>query len=115
MTKINTVQQRSKKRNFLPSTSGVEPLEDPLKLNERSLRLNPGHSMLSNQSSFGPQKEQVGQTLHGRLKDIKEQLHPLLDGKKELSHEKRYQSKFRRAGAVQSYGVYDQKGQMGLD
>jgi len=69
--KTNSMLHRGVKRNFLPVSSVVEFAEDPHKLNERSLRMNACKSKLTTQTSFEPQNEQTGSTLHGRLTDIK--------------------------------------------
>ena len=106
MSKVKT-QKRYNKRNFLPSSSGAENCTslDPTGQNERqtSLRMVPrrstnnnnataltaalfpntagstnGNSITPSVSVSGALNDQIGQTLHGRLMDIKEQLNPLL-------------------------------------
>lgn len=75
---------------------------------------NNGVPMFANQSSLGvPAIEKTGQTLHGRLMDIKEQLNPLLH-ERQGGSEQKYQSKFRRSGIVQSNGVYEKKSSLPL-
>jgi len=61
------------------------------------------NSVTPSVSINGALNDQIGQTLHGRLMDIKEQLNPLPHEQKGGSDQK-YQSKFRRSGVVQSNG-----------
>ena len=101
------------KRNFLPASSGLHnaPPDDEIHASEPGLclRLNDANKSIDTNAGSSFTKENGGQTLHGRLKDIKEQLNPIIDGSSKTVGDNKYQSKFRRSGVVLNNGIYENR------